>query len=143
MNFRQFNVRRDPQCPVCGETPTITAPIDYEQFCGLRANVPEISVQELKQKLDRHESIELIDVREPFEYEIARIDGAKLIPLGELSRRLNEIRRDGQAIVHCHSGVRSAQAVEILRQAGFSEVFNLAGGIDAWADQIDPAVPKY
>jgi len=143
MNFRQFNVRRDPRCPVCGENPTITAPIDYEQFCGAQRDVPEISVHELKHKLDAGESVELIDVREPFEYEIARIDGAKLIPLGELTKRLGEIKRNGQTVVHCHSGVRSANAVQLLKQAGFNDVFNLAGGIDAWANEIDPAMQRY
>ncbi len=143
MSFRQFNVRRDPQCPVCGEHPSILAPIDYEQFCGMRNEVPEISVQELKRKLDAGESVELVDVREPFEYEIARIDGAKLIPLGELSQRLDEITRNGQTIVHCHSGMRSAKAVELLQKSGFVNVFNLAGGIDAWSEEIDPAVPRY
>jgi molybdopterin/thiamine biosynthesis adenylyltransferase/rhodanese-related sulfurtransferase len=143
MNFRQFNVRPDPQCPVCGKQPTITAPIDYEQFCGLRTKVPEISVHELKRKLDAQEPVELIDVREPFEYEIARIDGAKLIPLGELAQRLAEIRRNGQTVVHCHTGMRSAKAVELLREAGLQNVFNLAGGIDAWANEIDPSVTKY
>jgi molybdopterin/thiamine biosynthesis adenylyltransferase/rhodanese-related sulfurtransferase len=143
MNFRQFNVRRDPECPVCSENPTITAPIDYEQFCGLRKEVPEISVQELKRQLDARELVELIDVREPFEYEIARIDGAKLMPLGELPQRLSEIKRGGHTIVHCHTGMRSARAVELLQQQGFANVFNLAGGIDAWSDEIDPTVPKY
>jgi adenylyltransferase/sulfurtransferase len=143
MKFREFNVRRDPQCPVCGDNPTITAPIDYEQFCGLPKEVPAISVQELKRKLDAHEPLELIDVREPFEHEIARIDGAKLIPIGELAQRFDEIKRNGQTVVHCHSGMRSARAVELLHEAGFENVFNLSGGIDAWATEIDPTMQKY
>lgn len=143
MKFREFNVRRDPQCPVCGENATITAPIDYEQFCGMPKAVPAISVQELKRKLDAGEPLELIDVREPFEYEIAKIDGSKLIPLGELPQRFNEIKRNGQTVVHCHSGGRSARAVELLREAGFENVFNLSGGIDAWATEIDPIMQRY
>src|SRR5467141_4076507 len=143
--FRELNLRRDAQCPVCGENPTIFAPIDYDQFCGARDEqaVPAISVHELKRKTDAREAFELIDVREPFEYEIARIDGAKLIPLGEIGERLSELQRERPIIVHCHSGKRSAQAVGLLQQHGFTKVYNLEGGIDAWSDQIDPNVPKY
>ena len=143
MKFREFNVRRDPQCPVCGDQPTITAPIDYEQFCRVATDVPAISVQELKRKLDARESIELIDVREPFENEIARIDNARLIPLGELPGRLNELDHESCLVVHCHTGMRSAQAVQLLRGSGFRNVFNLEGGIDRWSDEIDPTVQKY
>jgi len=145
VKFRELNLRRDPQCPVCGENPTIFAPIDYDQFCGAGAveTVPSISVHELKQKTDAREAFELIDVREPFEHEIARIDGAKLIPLGEIGDRADELRRGQTIVVHCHSGQRSAQAVRLLQQRGFSNVYNLDGGIDAWSDQIDPNVPKY
>src|SRR5438874_4427337 len=145
VKFRELNLRRDPQCPVCGENPTIFAPIDYDQFCGTGAleTVPSISVHELKQKTDAHEPFDLIDVREPFEYEIARIDGAKLIPLGEIGDRVDELQRGEPIVVHCHSGQRSAQAVRLLQQQGFSNVYNLDGGIDAWSDQIDPNVPKY
>ena len=143
MKFREFNLRRDPQCPVCGENPSITAPIDYEQFCGVATDVPEISVQELKVKMDGREKFLLLDVREPNEYEIARIDGAKLIPLGELPSRLSELDGSQPIVIHCHSGVRSARAVEMLQKSGFQNVRNLAGGIDAWSDEIDPAVPRY
>ena len=143
MKFRELKLRRDPQCPVCGDAPTITAPIDYEQFCGIAADVPAISVHDLKRKRDARESIQLIDVREPFEFEIARIDGAKLIPLGQLANRLHELKRNGQTVVHCHTGMRSAQAVQMLRQTGFTNVYNLEGGIDAWANEIDPAMQKY
>jgi len=145
VKFRELNLRRDAQCPVCGESPTIFAPIDYEQFCGARdeETIPAISAQELKRKLDAHEAFELIDVREPFEYEIARIDGAKLIPLAEIGERTEELQREQPIVVHCHSGERSAQAVRLLQQRGFSNVYNLEGGIDAWSDQIDPSVPKY
>ena len=143
MKFREFNVRRDLECPICRERPTITEPIDYEQFCGTAADVPAISVHELKRKLDARETIQLIDVREPFEFEIARIDGAKLIPLGQLADRLHELKQNSHTVVHCHRGPRSAQAVEMLRRAGFAHVYNLEGGIDAWADEIDPATQKY
>ena len=145
VQFRELKLRRDPQCPVCGENPTIVAPIDYDQFCGARddASVAGISVQELKAKMDAGEAFELIDVREPFEFEIARIDRAKLIPLSEISERANELRREQAFIIHCHSGRRSAQAVRLLKQRGFNKVYNLEGGIDAWSDFIDPTVPKY
>jgi molybdopterin/thiamine biosynthesis adenylyltransferase/rhodanese-related sulfurtransferase len=145
VKFRELNLRRDPQCPVCGENPTIFSPIDYEQFCGARDEgaIPAISPQELKQKMDADEPFQLIDVREPFEYEIARIDGAKLIPLGEIAERSDELEREQSIVVHCHSGQRSAQAVQLLQQRGFTKVYNLDGGIDAWSDQIDPNVPKY
>lgn len=145
VKFRELNLRRDPQCPVCGENPTIFSPIDYEQFCGVgeEAEIPEMSPQELKRRMDSGEPFELIDVREPFEYEIARIDGAKLIPLGEISERLDELSGEQPIVVHCHSGKRSAQAARLLQQHGFANVYNLEGGIDAWSDQIDPNVPKY
>ncbi|MGI9088427.1 MAG: molybdopterin-synthase adenylyltransferase MoeB [Chthoniobacterales bacterium] len=150
MKFREFKLRRDPECPVCGEHPTITAPIDYEFFCGSNAETPakssavrEISVQELKRRMDAGEPTILLDVREAFEDEIARIDGAKLIPLGELPTRLQELPRTSEVVIHCHSGVRSAHAVELLQAAGFDKVFNLAGGIDAWSEEIDPSVPRY
>ena len=145
VKFRELNLRRDPECPVCGENPTIFSPIDYEQFCGARNEdaIPTMSAHELKRKMDGREPFELIDVRETFEYEIARIDGAKLIPLGEIAERADELPRERPIVVHCHSGQRSAQAVRLLQQRGFATVFNLEGGIDAWSDQIDPNVPKY
>jgi adenylyltransferase/sulfurtransferase len=145
VKFRELNLRRDPQCPVCGENPTIFSPIDYEQFCGVRdqGTIPEMSPHELKRRMDSGEPFELIDVREPFEYEIARIDGAKLIPLGEITERLDELSGEQPIVVHCHSGKRSAQAAQLLQQRGFANVYNLEGGIDAWSDQIDPNVPKY
>src|SRR5246127_3104467 len=117
VKFRELNLRRDQQCPVCGENPTIFAPIDYEQFCGVgdERAIPGMSPQELKRRMDAGEPFELIDVREPFECEIARIDGAKLIPLGEIAERLDELEREQLIIVHCHSGKRSAQAVRLLK----------------------------
>jgi molybdopterin/thiamine biosynthesis adenylyltransferase/rhodanese-related sulfurtransferase len=152
MKFREFNLRRDPQCPVCGDAPTIFEPIDYEQFCAGPAEadwfaapegVPTISVKELKAKMDNGEAFALIDVREPFEYEIAKIDGARLIPLGELERRIDELPRTGALVLQCHSGGRSEHAARVLREAGFDNAVNLEGGIDAWSVEIDPSVPRY
>jgi adenylyltransferase/sulfurtransferase len=151
MKFREFKLRRDPECPVCGEHPTIVAPIDYEMFCGAgmnhannsAADAPEITVEELKRRRDAGEPLLLVDVREPQEYEIARIDGATLIPLGQLPDRLSELKNDAELVVHCHSGMRSARAVAFLRQHGFPQAVNLAGGIDAWSERIDPTVPQY
>ena len=145
MKFRELNLRRDPQCPVCGENPSIFEPVDYEMFCGVKIDeeVPTISVRDLKAKIDAHESFQLLDVREIFEHEIARIDGAKLIPLREIGARVGELPREGQIVVHCHSGKRSAQAVRLLRERGFRQVYNLEGGIDAWSSEIDSAVPRY
>ena len=154
MKFREFNLRRDPQCPVCGEKPSITSPIDYEQFCGISAGstaveaavsaaIPAISVSDLKHKLDKKSPLVILDVREKFEYEIARLENSKLIPLDELPDRVDELNPADEIVAHCHSGMRSAQAVQFLRAHGFTRAFNLAGGIDAWADEIDPSMQKY
>ena len=152
MKFREFNLRRDPACPVCGDAPTIFEPIDYEQFCAgpaeddwfaAPAGVPPISVRELKTKMDMREPLTLIDVREPYEYEIARIDGSRLIPLGELETHVSELPRTGTLVLQCHSGGRSEHAVRILQEAGFENALNLVGGIDAWSVEVDPAVPRY
>jgi molybdopterin/thiamine biosynthesis adenylyltransferase/rhodanese-related sulfurtransferase len=155
MKFREFTLRRDPQCPVCGDAPTIFEPIDYEQFCAGPAiteddwfaappeGVPVISVRELKAKMDRNEAFTLIDVREPYEHEAARIEGARLIPLGELESQIEDLPRQGMLILQCHSGGRSEHAVRLLQQAGFNNAVNLEGGIDAWSVQIDPNVPRY
>lgn len=152
MRFREFKLRRDPECPVCGEHPTIFAPIDYEQFCGAQATrdwfekddaVRSISVQELKQKMDARELLTLVDVRERWEYDIAQIDGAKLFPLGELETRLTELPREGIVVLQCHSGMRSEEGARLLQKAGFANVYNLEGGIEAWSRDIDPTVPRY
>ncbi len=148
MKFREFKLRRDPECPVCGEQPSITAPIDYEMFCGTAPHpetnaMDEIDVYELKRRFDSGEPFELIDVREPFEYDLAKIERAKLIPLGELPARTTELPRDRDIVVHCHSGMRSAHAVQLLHKAGFTRAVNLAGGIDAWSVEIDPTVDRY
>ena len=146
-------MRRDPQCPICGENPTIKELIDYEEFCGLRTQSQEVkaseeleetTASELKRRLDRGDDIQIIDVREPHEYEIARIPDTKLIPLGQVVNRIDEIDADRETVVHCKGGVRSAKAIEALKQAGFNgRLINLRGGITAWSDEVDSSVPKY
>ena len=147
MKFREFKLRRDPECPVCGDHPTITDLIDYEQFCGVgeptKPDVPTVSVQELKSMLDQRAKFLLLDVREPYEYETAHISGSKLVPLGQLAQRLDELPRSEKIVIHCKSGARSARAVKQLQGAGFNNVWNVEGGISAWSDKIDPSVPKY
>lgn len=148
MKFRDFRLRRDPQCPVCGDNPTIREPIDYEGFChppaaGGAPSIPVITVAELQRKLSDRSPLTILDVREPFEFEIARIEGAKLIPLQQLAERLSELAVDQEIVAVCKSGVRSAHAVQLLQRGGFKKCFNLAGGVDAWADQIDPSMQKY
>jgi molybdopterin/thiamine biosynthesis adenylyltransferase/rhodanese-related sulfurtransferase/molybdopterin converting factor small subunit len=153
MRFRELKLKKDPDCPVCGAHPTVTKLIDYEQFCGLRpaaaeeAAVPssphEISAVELKQRLDRGEHLRIVDVREPNEYQINRIPGADLIPLGEIPRRYAELDPDQELIVHCKMGARSAKAADFLRSVGFKKVLNLRGGILDWVDKVDPSQPKY
>jgi adenylyltransferase/sulfurtransferase len=150
MSFREMKLRKDPNCPVCGENPTVTELIDYQEFCGIpQANVqavegevPEISVKELKDKLDNGDGVSVLDVREPHEYEVANI-GARLIPLNELPERLAELDKDAPLAVHCKTGGRSARAVKLLQEAGFQNAFNVEGGITAWSEEIDPSVPKY
>jgi molybdopterin/thiamine biosynthesis adenylyltransferase/rhodanese-related sulfurtransferase len=150
MRFREMKLRKDPGCPVCGENPTVTELIDYQEFCGIpQANaraqtgeVPEITVGELKEKLDNGEDVFVLDVREPHEYEVANI-GARLIPLGELPERLVELNQNGNLAVHCKTGGRSARAVKLMQEAGFQNVYNVKGGITAWSEEIDPSVPKY
>ncbi|HET9182930.1 MAG TPA: molybdopterin-synthase adenylyltransferase MoeB [Candidatus Angelobacter sp.] len=150
MKFRELKLRKNPDCVVCGTNPTVTKLIDYEQFCGLRGEekpvnqnaVPEISVEDLKRKLDAKEDVFILDVREPHEYKICNING-HLIPLNDLPKRVQELDPSREMVVHCRSGARSARAVGFLRQAGFQNVSNLAGGILAWADRIDPKMPKY
>src|SRR5690348_5854730 len=149
MKFRELKLRKSPDCPVCGTHPTVTKLIDYNQFCGIRGeeapvttNVPAIGPEELKRRLDAGEDIFVLDVREPHEYQICNINGY-LIPLGDLPKRVNELDSSREIVAHCRSGVRSAKAVNFLRQAGFKKVTNLAGGILAWADRVDPKMPKY
>jgi sulfur-carrier protein adenylyltransferase/sulfurtransferase len=151
MRFRELKLRRDPACPVCGDAPTITQLIDYEEFCGVKPvaaagpGVPETTVEELKAKFDARTPIYLLDVREPHEYQIARIPGSTLIPLGQLGSRYGELPAASagkEIIVHCKSGVRSAKAVTLLKEHGI-EAKNLKGGILAWIDRIDPSQAKY
>jgi sulfur-carrier protein adenylyltransferase/sulfurtransferase len=166
MKFRTLKLRKNPDCPACGTHPTITELIDYDQFCGIEKpksvgplevardkavgeaavvdGIPQISVEELKRRLDAKEDVFVLDVREPHEYPIANL-GAPLIPVGELEKRVGELaaQKDREIVVHCRSGARSQKAAVILKNAGFTHVENLAGGILAWADKIDPAMPKY
>jgi adenylyltransferase/sulfurtransferase len=151
MKFRELKLRKDPNCPVCGAHPTITRLIDYEQFCGIRgeehksdmSGIPEIGPREVKKMIDEKQPFVLIDVREPHEFQICRIPGSTLIPLGEIPKRMNELDSASEIVVHCRSGQRSARAVEFLMKAGFQKIYNLKGGILAWSDQVDPSVPKY
>jgi molybdopterin/thiamine biosynthesis adenylyltransferase/rhodanese-related sulfurtransferase/molybdopterin converting factor small subunit len=154
MRFRELKLRRNPECPVCGDHPTITKLIDYQEFCGVpnqphqeasmqASNDGDIEPTEVKAKLDRGDRFVLIDVREPHEYQICNIPQAKLIPLGDLPKRVNELDSADEIVAHCKSGMRSAKAVDFLKQAGFKKVRNMKGGILAWSDKVDPSVPKY
>jgi adenylyltransferase/sulfurtransferase len=150
MHFRELRLKKNPECPVCGANATIRELIDYNEFCGIRGqekapaqtNIPEIQPDELKRRLDRGDDIFVLDVREPHEYQICNI-GGYLLPLGDLPKRVDELDRNREIVVHCKMGGRSAKAVDFLRQAGFQKVVNLAGGITAWSDKVDPSVPKY
>ena len=150
MRFRELKLRRDRECPVCGDNPTLKHLIDYQEFCGVKAvanPVPAvdgvIDPVEVKSKLDRGDKFLLLDVREPHEYQIARIEGATLIPLGQLPARLGELDKNAEIVAHCKMGGRSQQAVDLLKQQGFTNVRNMTGGINAWSDRVDKAVPKY
>ena len=162
LKFREVKLRRDPQCPACGERPTITRLIDYQAFCGLApcpsqspapsgpcsappaANPSEVTVQELKRALDALQpDLQLLDVREPDESRIARIAGARLLPLSQLASRYTELDPNARYYLHCHHGVRSQRALEFLSQHGFKHLKTVKGGIDAWSSQIDPSVPRY
>jgi sulfur-carrier protein adenylyltransferase/sulfurtransferase len=154
MRFRELKLKRDPECPVCGDHPSVTELIDYERFCGVEPDVQgkdamatetELGVVELKEELDRGEPVTLIDVREPYEWDIGNLEpqGARLIPLGDLPERFSEIDPQDNIVVHCRSGARSARAADFLRAQGYERVRNLEGGILAWSDEIDPSIPKY
>lgn len=155
MKFRELKLRKDPDCPICGANRTITELIDYDEFCGVgRGNdmtsemetsepMREITAKELKAKRDADEKFVLVDVREPYEWDIARIPGAKLIPLGVIGDRSGELDPDAEIVLQCKGGVRSAKALEILRGKGFKNLINLKGGILAWSEDVDPLVPKY
>lgn len=151
LTFRTLQLRKDPSCPVCGENPTLQELIDYEQFCGVGSiedgrvgsDVEEITVQELSAAMDGGDDVTLLDVRESHEWQICHIDGAQLLPLSELQARMHELDTSRTYYVHCKSGVRSADAIERLREAGFTRLKNVTGGIAAWAEQIDPTMPTY
>jgi molybdopterin/thiamine biosynthesis adenylyltransferase/rhodanese-related sulfurtransferase len=149
MRFRELKLRKHPDCPACGTHPTIKALIDYNEFCGIRGEekpvetqMPSITVEELKQLRDAGKEPFLLDVREPHEYQICNL-GGHLIPLNDLPKRVNELDSSREIVVHCKMGGRSAKAVDFLRQSGFTKVKNLTGGINAWAEKVDPKVPKY
>lgn len=153
MNFREVKFRRNPKCPVCGDHPTIKELIDYEVFCGLTRGeeakpaaadgVLETTVKELKQMMDQKRKFVLVDVREPSEFAICKIPGSRLIPLGVVAERANELDTADEIVVHCHFGGRSAKAVALLQKMGFKKVKNLKGGIDAWSVEVDPKCPRY
>jgi adenylyltransferase/sulfurtransferase len=152
MSFQEFKVRRNPKCPMCGDRPTITHLVDYDQFCGVRGQetpapaspqTAEITVEELKRRLDNGEKVFILDVRNPEEFQICRLPGSKLLPLPELPKRMGELAKDQEMVVHCKSGMRSAKAIALLKQQGFQKLVNLNGGILAWAEKIDHAMPKY
>ena len=152
MRFRELKLRKNPECPVCGDNPTIKELIDYEEFCGVRQQPPaetetkmeEITATELKQRLDQGDDIQIIDVREPHEFEIGRIPNSKLIPLGQVVNRMNEIDANRETVMHCKMGGRSAKAIDALQRAGFTgRLANLKGGITAWSNEVDASVPKY
>jgi adenylyltransferase/sulfurtransferase len=150
MQFREVKLRRDPACPVCGDAPTIRELVDYQAFCGVPSHAEpvtprelEIAPAELKQRLDRGDELLILDVREPAEYQINRIEGSTLIPLGELPRRVHELDHAGEIIVHCRKGPRALRAIEFLQSAGFRRLRNLSGGIDAWVETVDPSQPRY
>jgi adenylyltransferase/sulfurtransferase len=152
MRFRELKLRKNPECPVCGDHPTVTALIDYEHFCGIvpetpqeknvKNGIPQLTVKELKARRDAGDDIFLLDVREPYEVQIAQIGGT-VIPQNDVPQRLAEIPRDREIVVHCRSGARSQRIAEFLKQSGYQNVVNLAGGILAWSDEIDPSVQKY
>jgi molybdopterin/thiamine biosynthesis adenylyltransferase/rhodanese-related sulfurtransferase len=152
MRFRELKLRKNPECPVCGDNPTVTELIDYQHFCGIvpetqeeksmKNGIPQLSVKELKHRIDAGEDVFILDVREPYEYQIAQI-GGKLIPQNDVPQRLADIPRDREIVVQCRSGARSQRIAEFLKQSGYPKVVNLAGGILAWADEIDPKVQKY
>ena len=150
MKFRELKLKKDPECPVCGENATINALIDYEEFCGIGPEVEEsptgideVTAKELKEELDQGQDPYILDVRNPVEYEISRIEGSHLIPLDQLLNRLNELDSARDIVAHCRTGARSAKAIEMLQEAGFRKLRNLKGGVLAWADEVDPTMAKY
>jgi adenylyltransferase/sulfurtransferase len=154
MSFDELKLRKDPDCPVCGTHPTVGALVDYDAFCGLAPPAQEpravsadldfnITVDDLKARIDRGDRPFLLDVREPFEHQIASIGGAVLIPMGELARRQQELDPDDEVVVYCHHGIRSANVTSFLRHHGFQKARNLQGGIERWATRVDPSMARY
>jgi molybdopterin/thiamine biosynthesis adenylyltransferase/rhodanese-related sulfurtransferase len=150
LEFRELKLRKNPDCPVCGTHPSITRLIDYEAFCGIRGEehleptrVPEVTATEVKKMMDERKPFVLIDVREPHEVQICRLPGSTLIPLGDFPKRMHELNSAEEIVIYCRSGERSARAVGLLMKAGFRKIQNLQGGVTAWAEQVDPSVPKY
>ena len=148
MRFRELKLRKDPACRMCGDSPSIHELIDYEAFCGMPQETQlelgdRITPTELKEMIDRGKSPTLVDVREPHEWEIGKLEGAKLIPLGSLLERLDELNQDEQIVVYCRSGARSGRAMHMLRGSGFPRVTNLEGGILRWGREVDPSIPPY
>jgi adenylyltransferase/sulfurtransferase len=147
LQFRELKLAKDPDCPVCGGHPTVTELIDYEAFCGIGAEPAyagaEITAHELRDEWRRNPDLLVIDVRDPHEYAIVHMDGARFIPLSELPDRLGELDGHREIVTHCHHGARSLKALEILKAAGFAKVRSLRGGIDAWAVNVDPSLPRY
>ena len=153
MKFRELRLQKSPTCPLCGPNKTVTQLIDYQEFCGLgrgqeHASVEdntgwEISADELKAELDAKKPVKIVDVREPHEYDICHLEGSKLIPLSEFVQRIGELDSAEELVLHCHHGMRSMKALDLLRSAGFRKIKSLKGGIDAWAEAIDPGMPRY
>jgi len=152
MKIRELKLRKDPNCPLCGKNPTITKLIDYDEFCGVgrgeeqalaEASDLEITVDEFNNLIKSKKDILILDVRGPNEYQICHIKGSKLIPLGDLPSRVNELDTADEIIVHCHHGVRSLRATTFLRNMGFKKVKSLKGGIDVWAQEYDQDMPRY
>jgi adenylyltransferase/sulfurtransferase len=147
MTFKTFKVRRAKDWPVGAPHPTITGLIDYEQFCGVRGGpapaVNEISPEQLKKRIDAGEAVYVLDVRNPNEYQICRIPGSTLLPLPDLPLRFADVPRDREVVVHCKSGMRSAKAIQFLKEQGYTRLVNLTGGILGWAEKVDPGMPRY
>ncbi len=150
MKFRELRLRKDPECPICSAEPAQRELIDYDQFCGLKEEAPmetpneiDLEPQTLAEWLQKGQPVTVLDVRNPHEYDICRIEGAKLVPLYELQSRLDELPQDHPIVVQCHHGPRSSQATAFLRQSGFPQAWNLAGGIDRWSLEIDASIPRY
>jgi len=146
-SFEEVRIKKDPACRICGPNPPVATLVDYEEFCGLKGKAKpvefNITPRALQAKIDSGENVVLVDVRELYEYDLCHIEGARLLPLGQLPARAGELDKGSEIVVYCHVGVRSTQAVAYLRRAGFSSIRNLQGGIDAWAREIDQQMPRY